>query len=355
MNHFLPNNNNLTIGKLSSVFNNTAASYKYYWFISLLQLFIARQKEQIPIKDILVKMICNAWYPINFFKLSFGFSDKLNDNIFEIKRRLNLNIDISSDELYEILSNNNNLEIKRLIMHFDQLVPYRFLSPWINGRKQEVISLSQTFSNNCLYKIDLNRNREILINPDWQDYLFVNQKILFDFAYWNLLKYLQNRNPNVPNISNKLIKPSVRNNLSKQRRFWNIVFDEIELFECIYTSKVLSKETSFDIDHFVPWSFVSHDQMWNLLPVDSSINSSKNNKLPNIEKYFDEFTKRQYQAIKIVSSKNPSNQFLEDYLVLGSSIKDIINKPFYEFKDNYYKVINPLIQIANNSGFEFWD
>lgn len=353
MNNLLPSNSNLTIGKLSSVFNNTAASYKFYWFISLLQLFTTKQKGRILIKDILVKMICNAWYPINYFKLSFGFSDKLNDNIFNIKNRLGLKIDISLNELFEILSNTNNQEINRLIMHFDQLVPYRFLSPWISGAKREVIFLSQTFTNNCLYRIDLN-NKYIVINPVWRDYLFENQKILFDFAYWNLLKYLQNRNPNVPNISSKLIKPNIRNSLSRQRKFWKIVLYEVKTFKCIYTSKNLTLETTFDIDHFIPWSFVSHDQMWNLLPADSSINSSKSNKLPSIERYFDEFAKIQFQAIKIVALRKPNNKFLEDYLVMGTSINEIINKPFDKFRDDFYKVINPLIQIASNSGFEFW-
>ena len=68
----LPQNSRLSINKLSSVFNNTVASYKFYLFISLLQLFTEQNNRIIPIKDILIKMICNAWYPINYFKLSLN-------------------------------------------------------------------------------------------------------------------------------------------------------------------------------------------------------------------------------------------------------------------------------------------
>ena len=148
----LPQNNKLSINKLSAVFNNTVASYKFYWFITLLQLFIERGNRVIPMKDILVRMICNAWYPVNYFKLSFGFSDKLNTNISIIREVLDLPIDISQDDLFIKLQNTSNKHVNKLIMHFQQLVPYRFLSPWIRGTKNEIIQRSLLFENNCLYR-----------------------------------------------------------------------------------------------------------------------------------------------------------------------------------------------------------
>ncbi|MDY5576621.1 MAG: HNH endonuclease domain-containing protein [Lachnospiraceae bacterium] len=38
-------------------------------------------------------------------------------------------------------------------------------------------------------------------------------------------------------------------------------------------------ENDISIDHFVPWSYVAHDEMWNLNPTTKSINSSKRNNL----------------------------------------------------------------------------
>ena len=81
MPYTLPQNRNILTNKLSSVFNNTTASYKFYWFISLLQLFAERGDRKIPIKDILVRMICNAWYPINYFKISDEVDWKMIDAI----------------------------------------------------------------------------------------------------------------------------------------------------------------------------------------------------------------------------------------------------------------------------------
>ncbi|WP_410479158.1 HNH endonuclease domain-containing protein [Pedobacter miscanthi] len=42
-------------------------------------------------------------------------------------------------------------------------------------------------------------------------------------------------------------------------------------------------------EHFIPYAFVSHDLIWNLIPADPSFNSPKNDRLPRIEDYFDGF------------------------------------------------------------------
>ena len=52
----IPLNNKLSIGELTQVFNNTAASYKYYWFLSLLQLFI-KNKENSEIEAVSVEIV----------------------------------------------------------------------------------------------------------------------------------------------------------------------------------------------------------------------------------------------------------------------------------------------------------
>ena len=42
------------------------------------------------------------------------------------------------------------------------------------------------------------------------------------------------------------------------------------------------KKESYDVDHFIPWSFVMNDELWNLMPMDSALNSSKSNRLPKM-------------------------------------------------------------------------
>ncbi len=351
----LPFNNNLPINYLSAVFNKTSASYKFYWFISMMEIVVEENKTIIPLRTILIKMICNAWYPVHYYKISFGFSDLLSQHVQKIQALANFPIDISKSELYNVLVENTNKDINNLISHFDKHVPFRFLSPWFpNTTNQEITQLSQNFTNNCLYKIGLDKEKSIEINKHWVEYLQQNYQIIHDFSYWNLALFLQTKNPNVPDIPNKLIKPIKRSPLLVQRKFWNIVFDSLHEIPCIYTKTNLTKE-NYAVEHFIPHSFVSHDLLWNLIPANTKINSSKSNKLPILSDYIEQFASMQQKAIRIVYEKQPHNKMLENYLILGGTISDIIQLPETVFKSKYYNVISPLIQIAENMGFEYWN
>ena len=50
-------------------------------------------------------------------------------------------------------------------------------------------------------------------------------------------------------------------------------FDVCEVKD-VFTGKPVNTK-QYDIDHFIPWSFVMNDELWNLMPMDSSLNSSK--------------------------------------------------------------------------------
>jgi 5-methylcytosine-specific restriction endonuclease McrA len=354
MESILPIDKNISIRELSQVFKSTAATYKFYWFLSILHFFDKENKKRIEVKDILIQMIVFAWYPVNYFKLSFGYSDNLHTNIKKLREKLALPVDISAQELFTKLKNNEDREINQLITHFSLNVPYRFLSPWIQfNRNRETIQKSQAFQNNCIYSIS-DDTKSIEINPLWFDYLTFNTVILKDYTYWNLTQFIQAKNPNSPNISNKLIKPIERESLTKQRNFWKMVFDELGTIECIYTrNQLINKD--YDMEHFIPWSFVTHNQLWNLVPADSSINLLKSNKLPKLDDYLKSYVTIQREAIRIVNNKKPSNKLLEDYLVLGPDIQTILNYSESKMIDSFRNILAPLIQIAYNSGFQYWE
>ena len=58
-------------------------------------------------------------------------------------------------------------------------------------------------------------------------------------------------------------------------------------------------EKDISIDHFVLWSYVEHDEMWNLNPTTKTINSSKSNNLPDWETYFERLARQEYQSYAI--------------------------------------------------------
>ena len=59
----------------------------------------------------------------------------------------------------------------------------------------------------------------------------------------------------------------------------------------------------FDIDHFVPWSFVANDELWILAPMEKRLNCSKSNKLPVWDKYFRGFADNQFMMFECVQEK----------------------------------------------------
>jgi hypothetical protein len=185
----------------------------------------------------------------------------------------------------------------------------------------------------------------ILIQPDWMQYFQRNSGLLKDFCYWNLTLFLQARNPNVPDIPNKLKRPEKRGGLSKHKKdFWDIVIDELGGVDCIYTGKKMVKG-NYAVEHFIPFQFVAHDQMWNLIPADPSFNSSKGDRLPPLRKYFKPFYAMQSKAIDVVQKADPKNKFLEDYITVFHGL-NITEK---QYKD----CIDPMLTIAHNNGFQF--
>lgn len=227
----IPNHEYLPVNLLAASFNNTAAAYKFYWFLAILGE-VEDGQYHIPKQRLFSGMVATSWYTINYFKISFGKQDQLHDKVKEIAAVEGLSIDEDWNKIRQCLNTSNLLTTQKLLWHFDKQVPHRFLSPWfpsVAENRTAVYKTSQTFENNCLYALD---PTHITINPIWIDYLNRNAGILKSFCYWKLSLYLQKHNPNVPDIPNKLIKPAKRSGLTRQRKVWDLVIEELGGVDC---------------------------------------------------------------------------------------------------------------------------
>jgi len=340
----LPAHEDLPVNLLAACFNKTSATYKFYWFLSILNR-VEQGEVIISKRHLFAEMISHSWFTVNYFHVSFGKQDKLQQAIENVKTLENLTIDAHKNDILKRLVATENKTTLKELWYFNAEVPHRFLSPWF---KADDINLayqySQLFVGNCIYAV---HKEHIEINPNWLTYLKANSGILKAFCYWNLSLYLQNKNPNVPDIPNKLIKTPIRKSLSEQRKFWDIVIGELGSVNCIYTNSNL-KIGAYAVEHFIPHAFVSHDLIWNLIPADKSFNSSKSDKLPLLDEHFDKFFNLQKNAVEIIKQKAPKNKFLEDYLTLF---------PLFESeqleRNKFLEQIQPLITIASNNGFEY--
>jgi 5-methylcytosine-specific restriction endonuclease McrA len=347
----LPESKELPVNLLAACFNRTSSTYKFYWLISIIQA-AENGTLKVPKKELFSRMISNSWFTVNYFNVSFGKQDLIQDAIRSINSFESITIDEKREAVFQKLFKTKKSEIEKLLWHFNKNVPHWFLSPWFpkienetdSMKEKRIYSESKRFESKCLYAL---HQDYIVINPYWVNYLISNARLLKDFCFWNLALFLQSKNPNVPDIPNKLIKPATRNGLNKQRtHFWDIVLDELGSIDCIYTGNKLIKG-DYAVEHFIPYSFVSHDLIWNLIPADKTFNSSKSNKLPRLEKYFEPFYQLQKNAYEIVTRRTPKNKLLEDYLTVLHVKENTINQ------DKFKEIIKPLVSIASNNGFEY--
>lgn len=346
----LPQDKSLPINFLSATFKNTSATYKYYWFLSLLQTF-EEGGDKIEKRRIFARMLANAWYTVNYFRLSFGKQDKVQEAISYFHEIKGIPIDLNRNLVWEEILRSDDNESNVILNHFDKQVPHWFVSPWFPGQSRSQIYLfSKEKSRKSLYSLEQNY---LLINPIWSDYLRNNSAILKDFCFWNLSLFLQKHNPNVPDIPNKLVKPISRASLNRNKReYWNLYFEEVKEQKCIYSGEILTVD-NYVLDHFVPYNFVSHNLNWNLVPAHSSVNASKSDKLPRLDQYFNQFFEVQRESFEIAILKKPKSKIMEEYLTIFSSLDDFLNSA--NARKKFEETVQPLITIANNNGFVFYE
>ncbi len=358
----LPLTHKLPVEKLSICFSDTTNAYKFYWFLSILDHLLENGNPTIPIKDIAIRMIANAWYPLDYYKLSFGKQDGFKKIAYLITNKVRVDNSLKSPSLFEQIHQK---------LHFDEIdeiykgvnvllrwVPFRFIRPFF---KNELIGLSDGQVNAQIIKLansakNLNLcpyhfgNNEIIITNHWYNYFQSNQIILRHFVKWNLIRFLQRNNPNVIGLSEKLEKPKERD-MKQAKLFWKIYLAQKQT-KCIYSREILNSE-SFSLDHFLPWTFVAHDQIWNLIPTTKTINSIKSNRLPSLETYLNGFSILQFDAFKFHYS-NKNYQLLEDHSsLLGFSSEELYKYKFSEFELQLKQKIIPLFETAKNLGFNY--
>ena len=342
----IPISAELEISNLTQVFNNTSATYKFYWFLSIIDSIESNQRE-IPKKDLFIKMLSIPWYTVNYFHLSFGSQDLIQNSIKALSVIENIGIAEKQDFIRQTLSYSANAKTKNIISHFDKNVPHWFLSPWFKGsNKNEIYRHSQKLENVVPYAL---YSEKIIIHPKWFNYIKSHAKLLKEFCYWNLTLFLQVRNPSVPDIPNKLIRPAKRNSLTNQRvQYWNKYLSIKKMVPCIFTGKIIDSN-NYCLDHFIPYAFVSHDLIWNLIPIDPTFNSRKSDKLPLLDRHYLKFFLLQKDAYFTLRQDSKITRFAEEY----HTVFPVLNDEFDFKQERFLDVISPLVTTAHNNGFEF--
>jgi len=122
----------------------------------------------------------------------------------------------------------------------------------------------------------------IQINPVMYEFLCKHKVIVEKLNYYQWAKFLEkvNAGDSTNLLLSKIDESAKRNNLTYYRQ---ILFEEFEN-KCFYCG--VNVNSKVDVDHFIPWSFVKDDSLWNLVLSCPACNRSKSDKLA-APKYLD--------------------------------------------------------------------
>lgn len=131
-----------------------------------------------------------------------------------------------------------------------------------------------------IYSFDLNGNG-IYINPAFYEFFIKYKSEIEKINYYEWARFLESVNDDdaLVRVIDKLeLATPKREDLSLYRYVLEVEFEQ---HNCFYCGKKLMRD--IHVDHFIPWSFVKTDVMWNFVLSCSTCNLRKNNKVPSVE------------------------------------------------------------------------
>ena len=362
----LPYSDELNIADFSRLFQNKSECYKLFWFQAILGKVCADESEMIY-EDLINEMIADAWYMVTEYHLNLGPRDTLEKAVNHIYNMTGILPSVKKQDILAWLKQCKDPIVIKYKRDLTLNVPYRLQVPlykkfnpdaWNRGTKELAFQINQQKRLMYYFHAITGLQTKIQIDPDWAIYLKENQEILRGWIQYNMILYLQRRNPNVPGISDKLYPPQERK-LDKVKKYWQLL-SELDTFYEIYDGVEMTK-SNISIDHFVPWSYVAHDEFWNLHPTTRSINSRKSNNLPDWEQYFPRLADLEYHSYRMIWTCDTV------YKEFDRCAKEHLNNPeiahrLYrpglnqaEFTGQLQEVIYPVYQSAKNCGFRSWE
>ena len=359
----LPYNAYIDTTKLGRLFDNMSESYKIFWFQAIVNK-VNEGNIVISYDSLINEMIANAWYMVSEYKLNLGPSDSLEKVINITFDKIGLKSCEKKESIINCLDKSNLLELNEIKKILIINVPYRLQSPFladIKGTDWNKKGLVERINNHeglIYYFESINGlNSTIRVNEKFAEYVKKNYEIVCGWIRLNLVEYLQRRNPSVPGIVNKIDPPLVRN-MHKVKKYWKEIIKQSGIHE-IYNDEIIS-DKAISIDHFIPWSYVAHDELWNLTPTTRSINSSKSNNLPDWNKYFEKLCNSEYTAYQLSHQNDLIRTLFDECCKEHVNDTDVFNKLYIEgltqteFHNRLKEIVLPLYNAAYNLGFREW-
>ena len=370
--------NTLDIESFSLMMKDPSYCYKFYWLEAIVQL-ISEGVGETTFDAVIDEMICNAWYSVREFHIHLSgitadgqVRDGLERAVLKLTELSDLPANASKVEIKNAIAEHND-ELKIFKEQLTNMVPYRALAGFFN--KSDEPADWDSVRRMIAYIEHINRDVVLLpyiLGPESK----LKKKIYFQDAWiamiqdqtvsilgwiqYEKVKWLQNNNPEVPGLIYKLAPMDEKmRKLNNVRKLWEGILDVCEVRDVFTDQLVVSKQ--YDMDHFVPWSFVMNDELWNLMPMDSSLNSSKSNRLPKWDPFFERFARNQFLMYKLIHKRAGIRKLYEacyrDNLHSIWASQELYRKgnTETEFYNILQKNMQPVYDSARRQGYEIWN
>lgn len=367
----LPETDNLPVHLLSGIFKDKNQSYKLFWFQAILD-FVSEGKLVVTYEQLIHRMVAEAWYMVMEYHLNLGPADALEILINQVRNTSGLLPTAKKEDVIQFLITSEDENIKKAKQKLVLNVPYRLQAPFLGKltekewRDFQFIEMKAKQDERLLYYYEQlsGRERQIRINTKWIGYLKKNEAILRGWIQNELIQYLQRRNPNVPGIPFKIHPPGKRD-LKAAMNFWSAIIEHHEICD-IYTGKLLNRDNCNElglihIDHFIPWSYLASDEIWNLTPTFAKINISKSNQVPSQKNDIELLSRQHYMAFQIAQNNKEIKRLFETYTRKNMNNTDLKSRLYSSgiseeiFTENMVTLIEPICQSAKNLGFMEWE
>ena len=214
----LPYSETIDIIYLARLFDKKSESYKLFWFLAIVDK-VSDGKSYLTYDELINWMVADAWYMVTEFRLNLGPSDTLEALVKYIYQVSGLKTNEKKDVILSFLNGFNDKNVAEMKRTIIQNVPYRLQAPftkqitndmWKGSRKKLAENLNREKRLIYYFTELAGMKTAIKIQPEWCDYISKNKEILRGWVRYNLIMYLQRRNPNVPGIAEKLDVPRKR-------------------------------------------------------------------------------------------------------------------------------------------------
>ena len=370
--------NTLDIEGFSHMMKDPSYCYKYYWLEAIVQI-ISEGIRETTFDAVINEMICNAWYSVREFHIHLSgmqvdgqVRDGLERAVLKLSELSSLPANASKVEIINAIKD-HEAELKASKEQLTNMVPYRALSgfflkddsvvDWGSVRRltayiekinRDVVLLPYTLGESSKLK------KEIHFQPAWMEMIQDNTVSILGWIQYEKVKWLQNNNPEVPGLVYKLAPMDEKmRKLNNVRKLWDGILELSEVRDVFTGEAVVSKQ--YDVDHFIPWSFVMNDELWNLMPMDPSLNSAKSNRLPKWDPFFMKFTENQFLLYRFIHEKAGIHKLFEacyrDNLHSIWAGQELYRKG--NSQEEFYNILQKNMQhvydSARRQGYEIWN